>query len=183
MWRRLAFAVAAISLQAVCLVIRVQAQGAIDCTSFEKNPDGSWTVISKAYIPGPNVRVEEGSVFRRGGTFLGEDLAERLDRACPNVPVTTPVAVQPTSPQVPLSTYADANGNIDARRLTCAYLDNTSTEETGLLLSWYSGSYSAISKKRGFNMARLRSAIRSVVDYCKANPEKNLVQALDLMLK
>jgi hypothetical protein len=181
MWRRLAFAVVAICLQAVCLATRAQAQ-AIDCASFMKNPDGSWTVIDKAYIPGPNVRVEEGSVFRRGGTFLGEDLAERLDRACPNVPVTTP-AVQPRGPQVPLSTYADANGNIEARRLTCAYLAKASTEETGLLLSWYSGSYNALAKKRGFNLERLRSAIRNVVDYCQANPEKNLAQALDLLLK
>jgi hypothetical protein len=182
MWRLLAFAVVAICLQAACLVSRAQAQLAIDCASFMKNPDGSWTVISKAYIPGPNVRVEEGSVFRRGGTFLGEDLAERLDRACPNVPITTPTA-QPTSPQVPLSTYADANGNIDVRRLTCAYLDNASTEETGLLLSWYSGSYNAVAKKRGFNLERVRSGIRNVVDYCKANPDKNLAQALDLILK
>jgi hypothetical protein len=182
MWRLLAFAVA-ICLQTACLATRAQAQFSIDCASFQRNPDGSWTVISKAYIPGRNVRVEEGSVFRRGGTFLGEDLAERLDQVCPNVPVTMPATAQPTSPQVPLSTYADANGNIDARRLTCAYLDNTSTEETGLLLSWYSGSYNAIAKKRGFNLARLRSAIRNVVDYCKANPEKNLAQALDLILK
>jgi hypothetical protein len=177
-WRRMAFAVVAICLQAGW----AQAQLGIDCASFMKNPDGSWTVISKAYIPGPNVRVEEGSVFRRGGTFLGEDLAERLDRACPNVPVTTP-AVQPTGPQVPLSTYADSNGNIDVHRLNCAYLDNASTEETELLLSWYSGSYNAIAKKRGFNLERLRSAIRNVVDYCKANPEKNLAQALDVILK
>jgi hypothetical protein len=182
MWRRLAFAVVAICLQTVCLVTRAQTQIAIDCASFVKNPDGSWTVISKAYIPGPNVRIEEGSVFRRGGTFLGEDLAERLDRDCPGVPVTTPAAVPPT-PQVPLSSYADANGNIDARRLTCAYLGNTSAEETGILLSWYSGSYNAIAKKRGFNLARLRSAIRNVVDYCKANPDKNLAQAMDLILK
>jgi hypothetical protein len=177
MLRRMAFAVVATCLQAAW----AQAQVGIDCASFMKNPDGSWTVISKAYIPGPNVRVEEGSVFRRGGTFLGEDLAERLDRACPNVPVTAPA--EPTSPRVPLSTYADANGTIDARRLTCAYLDSASTEETGLLLSWYSGSYNAIAKKRGFNLERLRSAIRNVVDYCKANPEKNLAQALDLILK
>jgi hypothetical protein len=176
-WRRMAFAVVAICLQAGW----AQAQLGIDCASFMKNPDGSWTVISKAYIPGPNVRVEEGSVFRRGGTFLGEDLAERLDRACPNVPVTMPA--EPTSPRVPLSTYADANGNIDVRRLNCAYLDNASTEETELLLSWYSGSYNATAKKRGFNLERLRSAIRNVVDYCKANPEKNLAQALDAILK
>jgi hypothetical protein len=52
-----------------------------------------------------------------------------------------------------------------------------------LLLSWYSGSYNAIAKKREFNFKRLRSAIRNVFDYCKANPEKNLAQALDRILK
>lgn len=182
MWRQLAFAGVAIWLQAACLSMSARAQDSdLECDSFVRNADGSWTVVHKAYIPGPNVRVEEGSVFRPGGTFLGDDLAARLDRACPNVPVSTPA--QAAKPQVPLSTHADANGNIDIRQLTCAHLDDASTEETDLLLAWYGGWYNALAKKRNFNMSRLRYVIRNVVDYCKANPGKSLVQVVDLMLK
>jgi hypothetical protein len=182
MWLRFAFVGVAIWFQAVCLTTGARAQDSdLECDSFMKNADGSWTVIRKAYIPGPNIRVEEGAVFRPGGTFLGDDLAARLDRACPNLPVSTPAAVQPA--QVPLSTHADANGNIDLRQLTCAHLDDASGNETDLLLAWYGGWSNGFTKKRGFNLARLRSGIRNVVDYCKANPGKNLVQVLELMLK
>jgi hypothetical protein len=184
MLRRFAFAgVAAICLQAACLMAGARAQdGDLECDSFMKNVDGSWTVVHKAYIPGPNVRVEEGSVFRPGGTFLGDDLAARLDRACPNVPVSMPAAAAQAA-KLPLSAHADANGNIDVRQLTCAQLDDASGEDTELLLAWYGGWYNALAKRRGFNLARLRYVIRNVVDYCKANPDKNVVQVVDLMLK
>jgi hypothetical protein len=172
----------AIWFQAACMLTDARAQDSdLECDSFMKNADGSWTVMHKAYIPGPNVRVEEGAVFRPGGTFLGDDLAARLDRACPNVPVSTPAAVQ--AARVPLSTHADPNGNIDLRQLTCAHLDDASGEETDLLLAWYGGWYNAVAKKRGFNLVRLRSVIRNVVDYCKANPGKNLMQVVEILLK
>lgn len=181
MWLRFAFGVA-ICFQAACLITAAQAQDSgLECDAFMKNADGSWTVIQKAYIPGPNIRVEEGAVFRPGGTFLGDDLAARLDRTCPNAPVSTPAAVQ--AGKVPLSAHADPNGNIDVRQLTCAHLDDASGEETDLVLAWYGGWYSALAKKRGFNLVRLRSVINNVVDYCKANPGKNLAQVVDLMLR
>jgi HdeA/HdeB family len=181
-WLRFVFVGVAIWFQAACLITGARAQDSdLECDSFVKNADGSWTVIRKAYIPGPNIRVEEGAVFRPGGTFLGDDLAAKLDRACPNVPVSTPAAVQ--TAKVPLSTHADQNGNIDVRQLTCAHLDDASGEETDLLLAWYGGWYNALAKKRGFNLMRLRSVINNVVDYCKANPGKNLLQVVDLMLR
>jgi hypothetical protein len=182
MWRRIAVAVVAVGLQAAYLIQGAHAQS-IECDAFLRDPDGSWTVMRKTYIPSANVKVEEGAVFRPGGSFLGDDLAARLDKACPNAPMAapapTPAPVQTTRGQVPLSTYADSNGNIDVRRFSCATLDDASAEEAELLLSWYSG----FAKKRGFNLARLRDAIRNVADYCKANRDKNLVQAMDLGLK
>ena len=185
MWRRFAFrrfAGVAICLLFACLQTRAQ-DSDLDCDSFVKNPDGSWTVMEKAYIPGPNVRVEVGAVFRSGGSFLGDDLAARLDRVCPNAAVSAPATVQAAVPQVPLSKFADASGNIDARRLTCAQLDLTSAGETELLLSWYSGWYNGVAKKRAFNSAQVRYAIRSVVDFCKGNPDRNLAQVMDAVLK
>ena len=59
-----------------------------------------------------------GSIFRPGGTFLGQDLAATLDSACPNAAVQAPQAETgpapvTTAPGVSLARLADANGNID----------------------------------------------------------------------
>jgi hypothetical protein len=197
MRRRFALAVLIIAVQAGCFVPGAQAQDQdINCDSFLKNPDGSWTVIEKVFIPVQNVRVREGTVFRPGQTFLGDDMTIRLSKACPNKAVTAapdeaqqpqgpqgPSGPQPQVPYVPLSKYADANGNIDVQRLSCAHLDQASPAETELLLAWYSGRYNGGAKARGINLARLRYAMRNVVNYCNANPDKGLAQVMELMLK
>lgn len=203
----LAFLAAALAavLAAVLPAAGARAQESeINCDAFVKNPDGSWTVIEKVYIPVQKVRVREGTVFRPGETFLGDDMTIRLSNACPNKAVTPaeaaapsqpaqpssqpgqppapqPQAAQPQVPYVALSRYADANGSIDVRRLSCAHLDQASPAEIDLVLAWYSGQYAA--KGRNINLARLRYAMRSVVDYCNANPDKSLVQVMELMLK
>jgi len=194
MWR-LALSAAAVALLAACPTTGAQAQeNEINCNAFVTGADGSWTVIEKVYIPVQKVRVREGVVFRPGETFLGDDMAARLEKACPNQPVATaegqpagpagqPVAQSPEPPHVPLSTYADANGDIDARRLSCAHLAALSGEESELLLAWYSGWYGGIAKRRGINLARVRYAIHNVADYCKGNREKSLAQVMELMLK
>jgi hypothetical protein len=201
--RRLLWVIAVMAVQALCMSAAAFAQESeIDCSAFLKNPDGSWTVIKKAYIPVQKVRVVEGTVFLPGQTFLGEDMAERLAKACPNQPVAvpdTPEQAQPgqlppgtpspqgaqvhQTPRLSLGRYADANGTIDVQRLSCGHLAEATPEETELLLAWYSGWYNGIAKKRGINLARVRFAIRSVADYCRANPDKRLVQVMELMLK
>jgi hypothetical protein len=195
MRRRFVLAVLAVAVQGGYFVPGAQAQDKeINCDSFVKNPDGSWTVIDKVFIPVQNVRVLEGTVFRPGQTFLGDDMTVRLSKACPNKAVAPapgeaqqapqgPSGPQPQVPYVSLSKYADANGNIDVQRLSCAHLDEASPAETELLLAWYSGRYNGGAKGRGINLARLRYAMRSVVDYCNANPEKGLAQVIELMLK
>jgi HdeA/HdeB family len=187
MWRRSALAAVAIVLQIFCGVVGAKAQDSeIDCDSFLKNSDGSWTVIKKVFIPVQNVRVVEGTVFRPGQTFLGDDMTVRLARACPNKAVTQPDSATPNTPQVPtvpLSIYADANGNIDVQRLTCAHLNAASPEEVGLLLDWYSGWYNGRAKRPGINVARVRYATSSLTNYCKAYPATNLAQAMELLLK
>jgi hypothetical protein len=95
--------------------------------------------------------------------------------------VAAPVPARP--PLASLSRYADANGSIEVEHLTCGQLDDASTEESDLLLAWYSGWYKGPAKRRTINMARLRYEIRGVVDYCKANRDKSLVKVMDQMLK
>jgi hypothetical protein len=188
MWRHLALVALTIVLQTLCVIAAAQAQDHdIDCDSFLKNRDGSWTVIKKVFIPVQNVRVVEGTVFRPGQTFLGEDMVERLSRACPNKQVPAPEpdegAQAAQAPRVSLSQFADANGFIDVRRLTCAELTDTSTDEAQILLVWYSGWYHGLAKERGINLARVRYISNNIAAYCKAYPDKRLTEVMDLWLK
>jgi len=191
--RRLGLSICAAALVTFCLITQARCE-TIDCDSFIKNPDGSWTVVKKVFIPVQNVRVVEGTVFQPGGTFLGDDMTVRLSKACPNKQVTMPdepgqpqqASAQPQTPQtpyVPLSNYADANGNIDIQRLTCAHLVAASPIDIEMLVTWYSGWYAGAAKRRGINMARVEYAIRNVADYCKANQSRRLSEALNILLK
>jgi HdeA/HdeB family len=191
--RRLALSVCAAFLVTLCLLGQAWSED-IDCDAFIKNPDGSWTVIKKVFIPVQNVRVVEGTVFQPGGTFLGDDMTARLAKACPNKQVTMPdepgqpgqASAQPQAPQtpyIPLSNYADANGNIDIQRLTCAHLAAAPPIDIETLVTWYSGWYAGVAKRRGINLARVQYAIRNVADYCKANQNRKLGEALNILLK
>ena len=196
--------IAAFVLQALGLAVTAHAQESeIDCNALVKNADGSWTVIAdKVYIPVQKIRVNKGVTFTSDQLFLGEDMVARLNKACPNVQAQPAdadagaapagvAAVAPGSPQamqaprVQLSQYADPNGELDVRRLTCAHVDAASPEEADVLLSWYSGWYAAAAKRRGANIsfARVRDAVRNVRDYCRTNGDKNLSQVMELMLK
>jgi hypothetical protein len=192
--------IAAFLLQALGLAVTAHAQESeIDCNAFVKNADGSWTVIAdKVYIPVQKIRVIKGVTFTSDRLFLGEDMVARLNKACPNVqaqpadadasaaPAVAPGSSQAMqTPRVQLSQYADPNGELDVRRLTCAHIDAAAPEEADVLLSWYSGWYAAAAKRRGANIsfARVRDAVRNVRDYCRVNGEKNLSQVMELMLK
>ena len=201
MRRLFVLVVVAFTLQALAFTATVRAQESeIDCNSFIKNPDGSWTVVQKVYIPVQKIRVNRGVTFTSDRLFLGEDMVARLNKACPNVqaqsadtdavpanasaaPQGAPGAMQ--AARVQLSQYADANGEVDVRRLTCAHVDAVSPEEADVLLSWYSGWYAAAAKRHGANISftRVRDAVRNVRDYCRVNGEKNLSQVMELMLK
>ena len=188
--------VTTIFLQTLGLAVNARAQESeIDCNSFIKNSDGSWTVVQKVYIPVQRIRVNEGVTFTSDQLFLGIDMVARLNKACPNVQAQ-PADAAPANasqsgagatqaPRVQLSQYADANGELDVRRLTCAHIDAVSPEEADVLLSWYSGWYAAAAKRRGANIsfARVRDAVRNVRDYCRVNGGKNLSQVMELMLK
>lgn len=164
------------------------------CERFQKNEDGSWLVLEDTFIEGPQVNMRQQNTIAPGRLVQGYDIAAVIAKACPNAPVGPPAAAAPVvtapgvaapapvpsqPPTVPLSRYADANGNIQIDRLTCGHLVDASVEDTDLLLAWYNGS----AKRRAINIARLRYEIRNVVDYCKANRDASFVKVMELMVK
>jgi HdeA/HdeB family len=187
MGRYFALTAAAIAFQTLCLVAAANGQALeeIPCDAFVRNADGTWSATKAAFILGPNFSVRAGALFRPGEPVRGYDLAGKLEEACRNyVPPTAPTdAGQPQQPSTSLSKYADANGNLDVSRLACGHLADAPQAEAEMLLTWYAGSSNTAAKKRNLNMAHLRTAVRSVIDYCKANREKSLVKTMDLMLK
>jgi len=181
-----ATAIAAIALLISFLPTRAQAQDAgIPCDAFYRNADGSWTATGSTFIPGPDMITRPGGVFRPGVKIRGYDVAASLDKACPN-PATAPpppAAERTQQTGVPLSRFADANGNFDVARLTCGDLADAPAEEAALLVAWYSGPYDEAAKRRIINLPRLRTTIRGVIAYCKSNRGQNLVNAMDLLLR
>jgi hypothetical protein len=85
--------------------------------------------------------------------------------------------------QVELKNYANANGYLDVQKLTCAQLAGTFQEDADFLGVWYSGWYNGLAKKHALNVPRTKAGIHNVIVYCKANPEKKIIQAIDVMLK
>jgi hypothetical protein len=186
----------AVALPAASFTTAAQAQEKFPCEAFVRLGDGSWQAIATTLIPGRNFRAQEGSLWRPGQVVMGIDIAAMLEQSCPNAPVAAPQGAPapagvaqpqpgqpPQAPRVPLARYADANGNIDVRSLTCGHLDDASVEDVDLLLAWYAGWYNAAGKGHGINLPRLRYAMRSVADYCKTNRDKSLVKVMELMLK
>src|SRR5260370_22146027 len=87
------------------------------------------------------------------------------------------------SAQTPLSAYADADGYILVKKLTCAQLAGTFQEDANFLGVWYSGWYNGLGKKSALNVPRAQEGIHQVIVYCKANPDKLIIQAIDVILK
>jgi HdeA/HdeB family len=168
------------------LAVNAAAQeSAIPCDAFVKNADGSWSALRNAAIrgTGQSLTIREGAVLRPGAAIRGLDLAAQLDQQCPAEPEPVQASAPVATPQVALARYADAGGIVNAEKLTCAQLADTSPEEAGLFFVWYSGWYNGVAKKRGINLAHVRSAVQNAVDYCKGNRDKRLVQVMELMLK
>ena len=161
------------------------AQLDVSCDAFVKNADGSWSALRSVQIhgAGEGLTIREGSVLRPGAVFRGIDLGSALDERCPVSPEPAPTAATPLPPRVALGTYADSNGNIDAQRLTCGDIVDVSPDQAERLLVWYSGWYRGSARKRGFNLTHVGTAINAVLDFCKSNRDKKLVQVMELMLK
>lgn len=92
-------------------------------------------------------------------------------------------AIPVAEAQVELKNYADANGYIDVQKLTCAQLAGTYQEDADFLGVWYSGWYNGLGKKHAINVPRTKAALHNMIVYCKANPAKKVIEAIDVMLK
>jgi len=172
----------AIALAAVCCGTGAHAQnGNAMCDAFVKNADGSWSAVREIAIPaaGRTYNIRSGSRFRPGAAFAGLDMVEMIEKECPG-------AVQAQieqAKQVDVSVIADANGNIDVQKLTCAQLANLHQEDAALLGVWLSGWHNAQVKKPTLNVARVREGVPLIVAYCKTNGDKRVAQAIDAVLK
>jgi HdeA/HdeB family len=85
--------------------------------------------------------------------------------------------------QVELKTYADEKGYINVRALTCGQLANTFQEDANFLGVWYSGWWNGHMKRHEINPARTKEGIHQVIEYCKANPDVKIVDAVDAYVK
>ncbi len=85
--------------------------------------------------------------------------------------------------QVQLNSYADAKGNIDVQKLTCAQLANTFQEDADFMAVWYSGWYNGLANFNKMKIDRAKEIEHRVIVYCKANPDKKVITAMDLMFK
>jgi hypothetical protein len=87
------------------------------------------------------------------------------------------------SAQVPLSAYVDANGFIDVQKLTCAQLAGTFQEDADSLTAWYSGWYNGLAKKHFLDLRKGKLMEHEVIMFCKANPEKLIIEAIAVVFK
>jgi len=90
-------------------------------------------------------------------------------------------AATPAAAQVELKTYANADGYIDVQALTCAQLANTFQEDADYLTVWYSGWYNGLAKKHMMKVDRARELEHQIIVYCKANQDKKVIQAIDVV--
>ena len=85
--------------------------------------------------------------------------------------------------QVDLSTYADANGNLDVQALTCAQLAGTWQEDADFLTVWYSGWYNGLANYSKMKLDRAKELEHRVIVYCKSNPKVKVIKAMDINIK
>lgn len=85
--------------------------------------------------------------------------------------------------QTDLSAYADANGFIDVQKLTCAQLAGTWQQDADMLTTWYSGWYNGLARRHYLDLRKGKEAEHEVIVYCKANPEKLIIEAIAVVFK
>lgn len=89
----------------------------------------------------------------------------------------------PAQAQTPLSAYADDKGYLDVQKLTCGQLAGTFQEDADMLTSWYSGWYNGLAKKHLLQVKRAKEAEHEIIQYCKANQDKKVIEAIAVVFK
>lgn len=85
--------------------------------------------------------------------------------------------------QTELKAYEDEKGYISVRKLTCAQLAGTFQEDADFLGVWYAGWYNGRNQRHMINVPRVKEGIHQTIVYCKDNPTKTVVDAIDVVLK
>ena len=85
--------------------------------------------------------------------------------------------------QTPLTAYVDSNGFIDVQTLTCDQLAGTFQEDADALTAWYSGWYNGLAKKHYMDLKKGKVAEHEVIQYCKANRDKLVIEAIAVVFK
>ena len=104
-------------------------------------------------------------------------------RYCYLLAVAATIACSSALAQTPLSAYVDSNGFIDVQKLTCAQLAGTYQEDADALTSWYSGWYNGLAKKHYLDLRKGKVVEHEVIQYCKANPYKLIIEAIAVVFK
>lgn len=91
--------------------------------------------------------------------------------------------VQSAWAQTDLSAYADANGFLDVQKLTCAQLSGTWQGDADMLTAWYSGWYNGLARKHYLDINKSKQAEHEVIQYCKAHPDKLIIEAIAVVFK
>lgn len=91
--------------------------------------------------------------------------------------------LQAASAQTRLSAYADEKGFIDVQKLTCAQLAGTFQEDADMLTAWYSGWYNGLARKHFLDVKKGKEAEHEVIQYCKANHDKKVIEAIAVVFK
>ena len=92
-------------------------------------------------------------------------------------------SLQAAHAQTRLSAYADEKGFIDVQKLTCAQLAGTFQEDADMLTTWYSGWYNGLARKHFLDVKKGKEAEHEVIVYCKANPDKKIIEAIAVVFK
>jgi len=95
----------------------------------------------------------------------------------------TMLGVGAVQAQVQLDTYADANGNLDVQKLTCAQLAGTYQEDADFMTVWYSGWYNGLANYSKMKVDRAKELEHRVIVYCKAHPDVTVIKAMDINIK
>lgn len=74
------------TLAAVLCLATIGGAGAVglDCSKFERQPDGTWKVVQALEIRGPRGRIDftPDETYKEGQEKMGLDLAKLLDANC-----------------------------------------------------------------------------------------------------
>jgi hypothetical protein len=70
-----------------------------------------------------------------------------------------------------------------ARQERVPQLAGTFQEDADYLAAWYSGWYNGLARKHVMQIARAKAMQHEVIVYCKANPSKKVIEAIDVVFK